>query len=62
MTRPNLARLTLETWRTGPKDRSRLAEIAKHYAEQYQESADEVYQAALALTWDGEIVPDVSKT
>ena len=58
MTRPNLARLTLETWRTGPKTSFRLAELAKHYAEQYHESADDVYQAAIALTWTGEIVSD----
>ena len=53
--RPNLARLTVDAWRAGPRYRSRLATLAEHYAAQYQESGEVVYQAAIALTWDGEI-------
>lgn len=53
--RPNLARLTIEQWRNGPRWQSRLAGLAKHYAEQYQESPEQVYADAVALTFDGEI-------
>ena len=53
--RPNLARLTLEAWRSGPRWRSRLVGLAGHYAAQYQESPEAVYAAALALAFDGEV-------
>ncbi|HSE46328.1 MAG TPA: hypothetical protein VLA89_13465 [Gemmatimonadales bacterium] len=55
--RPDLARLTVDTWRSrSPRRyRSELAHFADHYAKQYQESPEATYQAAIALTWDGEI-------
>ena len=56
--RPNTAKLTLEAWRAGPRWNSRLAMLAKHYAERYQEPEYEVYKAALALTFNGEVQCD----
>lgn len=52
---PNLAQLTLDAWRSGPRWQSRLAMLAAHYADQYRQSREEVYQAALALAFDGEV-------
>jgi hypothetical protein len=59
---PNLARLTLDAWRGGPRWRSRLAALAAHYAAQYRQSADAVYAAAAQLTFDGEIQEDKGTT
>lgn len=55
---PNLPRLALEYWRnSGPRTDARLYSLAEHVAGQYGRDAGEVYRAALALTYEGEVQP-----